>query len=1297
MDDTWKTYMLSDSLVEAPPRIRMNTLSGVGGELRDIEAILHACLQVGRIERAGIIMKRLRKLEEVTPEQMRFYNNRFLECSLNRILTSRSRSAAHAMHKYFELEINDKGVPYDAETLAYMLKASLQTEPGKRQERLIRRYMSMASEDVGLQILGDSMFSAQDLHDITAVAQNYNFGPEVAEEVAEDNRLTAWETKLMQSDRVAPLVGELQEVMPTEQKGLGLKSLKRSLAQLVDKSPDFDPSTLDENANRERQIRIEEDAVNAAIDRWREDSAQLVKMGLDTHLQTKNIGSRMWRWHNDLKAAMVEEMKRVDEAELATKKTAEEVERCQYGPFLRYLPLDKLCAATILSTMSQLSTRGIDKGLPLAAMIMNLANSIEDESITEKLLRDEGKVSWGKVAPADRAGFLARQFRSAHATHKSIQKILDKSSRKAHQTNSDSSTWDPQWSASIKAKLGAVLLENLINTAKVPISRPHPKTGEITTQLQPAFMHAYQYKMGKRQGVVHANNFLVQQMKREPVHSLLAKHLPMVVEPVPWSKFNEGGFLRHPAKMVRIKLGDKDQRNYTEAAIENGDMETMFKALDVLGRTSWRINQFVFQTMLEAWNKGDGIANIPPLNPNLKTPKEPEVTNDPTERRKWLRQMRQMENLRGSLHSQRCFQNFQLEIARALVNEKFYFPHNLDFRGRAYPIPPYLNHMGADNCRGLLVFGKGRELGTEGLRWLKIHLANVYGYDKASLSDRENFAMSHTDDIEDSVSNPLGGRRWWLKAEDPWQCLAACHELKMAMDSEEPTKFISHLPIHQDGTCNGLQHYAALGGDEWGAKQVNLEPGDRPADVYTAVADLVRESILEDKAKGNAFAKFLDGKITRKVVKQTVMTNVYGVTFIGAKAQVRKQLVAAIADIPQRPDLNPDYLASYVTTKIFKSLSTMFKGAHDIQNWLGECANRITVSLTPEQLNHVQSSAKKYAKANGDKALLNDLQFKSSIIWTNPVSMPIVQPYRSSKSRIVVTNLQRISISEPHSSDPVSKRKQLQGFPPNFVHSLDATHMVVSALACDQKGLSFAAVHDSFWTHAGDVSAMNEILRDSFIKIHTDDVIGRLAAELQKRYSGGLYLAKLKYNSKVAEAIKAWRADRKKPRGQSNDIGDTYGPRRIKLQEILEEKRRMALLASSDPAEVAEGKAMVTAASIIEQMGEEAEKAFLSPDEAETMGLGKMSKKEALAMSMMENAQEEALFDDVDEMPDEDELAIPEQFEDGEQSEGAPARMKSSFEEALFKKVSRQTDKSVYAWLPLTFPPVPEKVCPHSS
>lgn len=116
----------------------------------------------------------------------------------------------------------------------------------------------------------------------------------------------------------------------------------------------------------------------------------------------------------------------------------------------------------------------------------------------------------------------------------------------------------------------------------------------------------------------------------------------------------------------------------------------------------------------------------------------------------------------------------------------------------------------------------------------------------------------------------MQGNRWWLKAEDPWQCLATCIEIANALRSPVPTEYACALPIHQDGTCNGLQHYAALGGDLKGAHQVNLDIGDRPSDVYSGVAAMANEVIDREAALGNVQALLLQGKVTRKVVKQTV-------------------------------------------------------------------------------------------------------------------------------------------------------------------------------------------------------------------------------------------------------------------------------------------------------------------------------------------------------------------------------------------------------------------------------------------
>jgi DNA-directed RNA polymerase len=47
-----------------------------------------------------------------------------------------------------------------------------------------------------------------------------------------------------------------------------------------------------------------------------------------------------------------------------------------------------------------------------------------------------------------------------------------------------------------------------------------------------------------------------------------------------------------------------------------------------------------------------------------------------------------------------------------------------------------------------------------------------------------------------------------------------------------------------------------------------------------------------------------------------------------------------------------------------------------------------------------------------------------------------------------MTALQTVYISDPNAAAEVSPQKQATAFPPNFIHSLDATHMLLTALRC---------------------------------------------------------------------------------------------------------------------------------------------------------------------------------------------------------------------------------------------------------
>ena len=97
--------------------------------------------------------------------------------------------------------------------------------------------------------------------------------------------------------------------------------------------------------------------------------------------------------------------------------------------------------------------------------------------------------------------------------------------------------------------------------------------------------------------------------------------------------------------------------------------------------------------------------------------------------------------------------------------------------------------------------------------------------------------------------------------------------------------------------------------------------------------------------------------------------------------------------------------------------------------------------------------------------------------WYTPLGLYVRQPYcRKPVRHVIRTNLQWLLLQATGLPDiPPDTRKQRGAFPPNFIHSLDSTHMMLTAMYCQRSGSTFASVHDSFWTHAANVGAMNRV------------------------------------------------------------------------------------------------------------------------------------------------------------------------------------------------------------------------------
>lgn len=63
----------------------------------------------------------------------------------------------------------------------------------------------------------------------------------------------------------------------------------------------------------------------------------------------------------------------------------------------------------------------------------------------------------------------------------------------------------------------------------------------------------------------------------------------------------------------------------------------------------------------------------------------------------------------------------------------------------------------------------------------------------------------------------------------------------------------------------------------------------------------------------------------------------------------------------------------------------------------------------------------------------------------------------------------------------------------------------MTALACKDK-IAFASVHDSYWTHACSVDEMSVTLRDTFIELHSQDILGKLREEVSFMFSYLIHL-----------------------------------------------------------------------------------------------------------------------------------------------------------------------------------------------
>lgn len=583
-------------------------------------------------------------------------------------------------------------------------------------------------------------------------------------------------------------------------------------------------------------------------------------------------------------------------------------------------------------------------------------------------------------------------------------------------------------------------------------------------------------------------------------------YLPMVIPPAHWTTPYDGGYYgasKLHTTLIRMHSAKASSTHYQRfvATLQRVDLHKIYKALNAMQDTSFRINHFILDVMEQIKARGGDFGGIPRMEPLETLPELPDSATE-QEIKDHKKKLVAIYKAETSRQSKALKFVMTLAVAKKFKDqENIYFPWNIDYRGRCYPIPTALSPQEDDIGKSLLLFSKGTPIKEEDWKWMAIHGANIAGHDKIPFKERQQWVIDNTENIVKAAEDPLGFTWWYEESKNdyPMEFLAFCNEWKNLQDYKAThghhEGFVSTLPLAFDGTCSGLQHFSALLRDEIGGFAVNLVPSPKVQDIYSIVAEKVNKALTKDAESGNGDTykrdkktgeilrdatgkpmmkygtktlaqnwtvfnriKFGQDGITRKVCKRSVMTLAYGSKQYGFKENILEDIIKpyTTAHPEDNPFLAPHQAAVYMASLIWDAVGNTVVKAVEGMKWL-------------------QTVSKLVCKSG------------ECVTWFTPNGFPVQQMYLKDNTQKFQMRFggARVWLYNYQASEEVDSRSQVNGISPNFIHSMDATHLQRVVAAEKELGNNnFMMIHDSFGTDAAHAGELYKTIRVEFVKLY---------------------------------------------------------------------------------------------------------------------------------------------------------------------------------------------------------------------
>jgi len=197
----------------------------------------------------------------------------------------------------------------------------------------------------------------------------------------------------------------------------------------------------------------------------------------------------------------------------------------------------------------------------------------------------------------------------------------------------------------------------------------------------------------------------------------------------------------------------------------------------------------------------------------------------------------------------------------------------------------------------LLLLYKGENLTEQGIEYLYIYGANLFNAKINDQSISKKPFLERINWVKDNYEKIINlDIEFIKKAESKFLFAAFCLTLKNIHD--DPNYRVK-IPVFLDATCSGIQHLATLLLDKELAKKVNLTPqtnSDDVQDIYSEMMVDINKAINKYGILNPDYSSLAEVKLTRDILKVSIMTKVYNVITYGISEQLKNKLQPVYVD-----------------------------------------------------------------------------------------------------------------------------------------------------------------------------------------------------------------------------------------------------------------------------------------------------------------------------------------------------------------------------------------------------------------